>query len=53
MISYYQFTKDVFFVQEMLMEKYVLEVRHLGITFRHIYNQSATEIILRVNAKHV
>ena len=42
-----------FLVHELLMEKYVLEIRHLGSTCQNIYNQWATEIRLHMDAKHV
>ena len=46
-------SEGAFLVQEKLMEKYVLEIRHLGSTFQNIYNQRSTEITLHVYAKPV
>ena len=46
-------SEGVFLVQEQLMENYVLEICHLGSTRKNIINQSATQIILHVDAKPV
>ena len=36
MIRYYQFIKEVFFMHELLMGNYVLEIRHLRSTYQNI-----------------
>ena len=45
--------EGIVLVQEQLMEKYLLDIHHLGSTFQNIWNQQETEIILHVDAKTV
>ena len=46
-------SEGISLVQDQLIEKCVLEIRHLGITCQNMLNQRATEIILHVDEKPV